>query len=380
MEFSTGHLLFMMRRTTDSWILHDYLQVNGGAERLVISLANSLLGFDLGVAGIYSEFSGSGNLMGVRPRVVSGRFSILPRVLRSWLTFSKFKFSKATKCVVYSGIYAPLAVKKQTKGRKILYCHTPPRFAFDRESDYVDKVSVLLKPWLKMAIASYRASYLDAIRSMDSVVTNSQHVRQRLFDLTGVDSTVIYPPTDLEHFRWQGQGDYYLSLGRLEPNKRVDRVVRAFLKMPDKKLVVSSGGSQLEALRAITKGAPNIHFTGWIDEPSLINLISNAIACIYIPKDEDFGMSAVESMAAGKPVIGVNEGGLRESVDHGVTGLLLAENPEVEQIVEAVRTLSAELAVDMRADCESRAEFFSKERFLAAMHRVIYPDLVGVES
>lgn len=368
----------MTSHIPESWVLHDYLQVNGGAERLVISLAKDLPGFDLGVAGIYPDFAASGDLMGLAPRLLSGRFSIFPRVLRSWLTFSNLCFSEVTQCVVYSGVYAPLAVKKQTQGRKILYCHTPPRFAFDREYEYVSRVNALLRPGLRTAIAGYRASYLSAIRSMDHVVTNSQHVRQRLLDLTGADSTVIYPPTDLARFRWQGQSDYYLSLGRLEPNKRVDRVVKAFLKMPDKKLVVASGGSQFEALRVLALDAPNIHFTGWIDEPSLIGLIANSIACIYIPKDEDFGMSTVEAMATGKPVIGVNEGGLTETIEHGTTGILLAEDPAVEQIVEAVCNLSAERAVDMRRDCERRAELFSKERFLVAMNKLIYPRGVGV--
>jgi glycosyltransferase involved in cell wall biosynthesis len=370
-------LLSISSQMPDSWVLHDYLQVNGGAERLVLTLTKGLPSFQLGVSGIYPGFTQTGDLMGLSPAILTGKF---PRIPRAWLTFSGLKLPKNSKHVLYSGIYAPLAVKNQTHGRKLLYCHTPPRFAFDRESEYVGKVNVLLRPAMEFAIARYRRSYLEAVRSMDHVVTNSQYVRKRLLDLTGVDSTVVYPPTDLERFGWRGQGDYFLSLGRLEPNKRVDRVVKAFLKMPDKKLVVASGGSQLPALKALAAGAPNIHFTGWIDEPTLISWVGNSLACIYIPKDEDFGMSTVEAMSAGKPVIGVDEGGLRETIDHGVTGLLLAEDPGVEQIVEAVRMLSAELAVDMRTDCERRADLFSKEKFLTAMHRLIYPERVGVES
>lgn len=362
----------MSRKIPDQIILHDYLQVNGGAERLVISLAKSLPEFGLGVGGIYPEFAQSGNLMGITPNVLSNQLRFLPRIPRSLLTFINTSFSETTKCVIYSGIYAPLAVKNQSQGKKILYCHTPPRFAFDRESEYLHKTNRIVRPWLKNAIALYRKSYLESIGLMHSVITNSQHVRRRLQTLTGVNSTVIYPPTDLTRFRWLGQSNYYLSLGRLEPNKRIDRLVQAFLKMPDKRLIITSGGSQLNSLKVLASGAPNIHFTDWVDEKSLANWIGNAIACIYIPRDEDFGMSTVESMAAGKPVIGVNEGGLREIIDHNRTGVLLPSDPSVECICDAVRMLNKDNAAEMRRDCESRARLFSLDRFIYRMSELIH--------
>ena len=368
----------MNRQIPDQIILHDYLQVNGGAERLVISLAKGLSEFSLGVGGIYPEFAQSGDLMGIVPYVLSNKLSFLPRVPRSLLTFSKNSFfSETTKCVIYSGIYSPLAVKNQSQGKKILYCHTPPRFAFDRESEYTNKLNGVVRPWLKNAIAAYRKSYLESISLMDSVVTNSQHVRKRLYNLTGVDSTVIYPPVDLTRFRWLGQSDYYLSLGRLEPNKRVDRLIHAFLRMPEKKLVVASGGSQLKSLRKLACGADNIFFTGWIDDRSLSNRIGNAIACLYIPRDEDFGMSTLEAMSAGKPVIGVDEGGLKETIDHNRTGVLLFRDPSVECICDAVRMLGKVNAIEMRGDCESRAKLFSLDRFISRMNELIHLPRLG---
>ena len=351
------------------WVLHDYLQVNGGAERLVITLTESLPDFALGVSGIYPGFSESGDLLGLAPEVFSGVERVLPRIPRALLAFSRSRREiSLAETVIYSGIYAPLAVRSQPKGRKILYCHTPPRFAFDLQDDYLVKFSPAIRPLIRHLISAYRHAYLHSIRVMDQVVTNSLHVRRRFFDNTGVDSIVIYPPIDIEHFRWLGQADYYLSLGRLEPNKRVDQIVRAFLRMPDRKLVVASGGSELSTLKKLASSATNIHFTGWIDNNKLAQLVGNAIACLYIPKDEDFGMSAVEAMAAGKPVISVNEGGLRESVIHDQTGLLLEPNPSIDQIIQATSYLSSLRCQGMRIACESRAKEFSKERFLAQMH------------
>lgn len=93
-------------------------------------------------------------------------------------------------------------------------------------------------------------------------------------------------------------------------------------------------------LREKYKSFSNISFTGPVEEEELRSLIGNAIATLYIPVDEDFGMSPVESMAAGKPVIGVREGGLIETVMDGETGILLNADPSIEQIRQGVMDLS----------------------------------------
>lgn len=358
--------------TRSKWILHDYLQVNGGAERVAITLARELPDFELGVSGVYKDFKGTGDLTGVKPLMVGRLTGWLPRIPRALFAFMQdHAFLHTAECVIYSGVYAPLAVASQAIGRKIYYCHTPPRFAFDREDLTVCRFHGLLKPALEKAISMYRSSYLSAVRSMDIVITNSYHVRERLQNQTGVDSKVIYPPIDTRGFRFLGQHDYYLSVGRLEPNKRVDRIVHAFLSMPDKKLVVASGGSALNALKALANGARNIHFTGWLDHQGLAQMVGNAIAIVYVPWDEDFGMSAVEAMAAGKPVIGVDEGGLRESVIDGNTGILLTSDPEPDAIVHAVMRLPANVAAEMRSACEIRAQDFSESRFVSAFKECI---------
>lgn len=361
-----------MMQKKHGYIVHDYLQVNGGAEHLVITLAENLPNCVLAVSGICSEFSQSGDLSEVECLVFGRYFAKLPRIPRALLTFSRNISSlRDVEWVIYSGVYAPLAVKSQCYGKKIFYCHTPPRFAFDWEDRYVGRAMPMLRPIMRFAIDQYRGRYLNALRKMDVIVTNSNHVRERLRSLVGLDSQVIYPPIDTMRFRWTGQGDYYLSLGRLEPNKRVDRIVRAFLEMPDKKLVVTSGGSMLGALKQLANGAPNIFFTGWLDESTLARLIGNALACIYVPRDEDFGMSAVEALAAGKPIIGVDEGGLRESMIEGETGVLLPPDPTPDMIVEAVYGLPADACASMRFNCEKRANFFSKPRFLSEMEKLI---------
>lgn len=353
-------------------VFHDYLQVNGGAERLAIALACGLGTRKLAVSGIYPDFLESGDMRGVDCVVLAKHLSRLPRIPRALLSFlGTVHEASDIDWAIYSGVYAPLAVTSQKRGKKIFYCHTPPRFAFDWETQYLQRATPILRPFLRLAIAGYRKSYLNAVRRMDVVITNSCHVQDRFKRATGLDSQVIYPPIDTARFQWKGQGDYYLSLGRLEPNKRIDRVVQAFLRMPEKKLVVASGGSELEALKRLAAGASNIQFTGWIDDAALAGLVGHSIACIYIPRDEDFGMSTVEAMAAGKPVVGVNEGGLKESMIDGETGLLLPPDPSVDMIVKAISTLSAQTCAAMRTACENRAARFSEARFLTEVRDLI---------
>jgi glycosyltransferase involved in cell wall biosynthesis len=142
--------------------------------------------------------------------------------------------------------------------------------------------------------------------------------------------------------------------------------------MPEHKLVVASGGSQYDALRRIAGSASNIHFTNWVTDEELSRLMGNAVACLYISTDEDFGMSPVEAMAAEKPVVGVAAGGLLETVVPGETGILLSPRPTPSEISAAIKELSPEKAASMRTKCRQRAEAYSESRFLAVMSQLVY--------
>ncbi len=351
-------------RVKDRWVLHDYLQVNGGAERLVMTAASRMPGFSLGISGIYPDFSGGALSGTLDVRVLSGAYRLLPRVPRALCTFSQFLPHIAdASTVLYSGIYAPLAVHSQRNGRKVYYCHTPPRFAIDRKSEYLNRFPIGMRLLADICIKCYRRCYFKALGQMDLILVNSEHVRKRMAGL-GIDTQVLYPPIDTARFACKSQGDYFLSLARLEPNKRVDQIIRAFIAMPTQKLVVASGGSQLATLRELAKHAPNIQFTNWVNDEKLANLIGNSRACIYIPRDEDFGMSAVEAMAAGKPVIGVADGGLLETIIDGTTGFLMSSQPEPTEIVQHVNNMTAPVALNMKNSCLKRAEVFSEKKFL----------------
>ncbi|WP_230314458.1 glycosyltransferase [Candidatus Contendibacter odensensis] len=272
---------------------------------------------------------------------------------------------------LFSGTHAPLAVHNHTSGQNYYYCHTLPRFVYDLKDYYLQRYPLALRPALLALIAYVKPRYEQAIARMDILIANSETVRNRLRRYLNRDAVVINPPCEIDYFQWQGQGDYYLSTARLEPFKRVDLLIKAFKQIPDQRLIITSGGSQFSALRRLAGGASNIIFTGWLGDAALCQLIGNAIATLYVAKDEDFGMSPVESMAAGKPVIGVAEGGLLETVLNGETGLLLPLDLTAEGITEAVRTLNASRALAMRSACELHARRFSRAIFLEKMRSIL---------
>jgi glycosyltransferase involved in cell wall biosynthesis len=273
--------------------------------------------------------------------------------------------------VLYSGYYAPLAVRHQRGGRRIYYCHALPRFAYDLTEYYRARFPVGSRWAFDLAMAWLRREYGAAIARMDVVVANSENVRGRLKKYLGLDARVIHPPVATDRFRWLGDGGYYLSTARLTGSKRVETIVEAFLGMPGRQLVVVSGGPQLGRLRHLAGAAANIRILGWQSEEALRDWIGNARAIVYAPIDEDFGMSPVEAMAAGKPVVGVAAGGLLETVVDGETGVLLEEPLDAGRLKAAVERLEALGPAAMRAACERRAAQFSEAAFLERMRAVL---------
>ena len=150
---------------------------------------------------------------------------------------------------------------------------------------------------------------------MNLIITNSQNVQKRLYEFTGFSSEIIYPPTDTHFFTGKHishpsiipfeSKDYFYSWARLSSPKRVDMIVDAFLQMPEKNLVLSYGKNDPLKDQILEKiaGSKNIFAIEAPSDELLLAIIRNSLASIYMPIDEDFGMSPVESMSCGVPVI-----------------------------------------------------------------------------
>lgn len=356
-------------------VLYDFLLCRGGAERVTLELATGLPGTDVCVAfrrpDVFAAEFPKLNLieLGRSPRFAAPGL----RALTGYALFShRTAFVANYDWVVFSGSTAPIAVHHRPIGGNIYYCHTLPRFAYDLSQYYMENLPAWRRPLFKQFCRHVRRYYEAAIRRMDVLVANSENVRRRIQRFLDRDARVVYPPCDTGGYRWLGQDGYYVSTARLERYKRVDLVVTAFRRMPDKRLVVASGGSELASLKRLAGDARNISFVGWQETRQLQELVGRAVATIYVARDEDFGMSPVESMAAGKPVIGVAEGGLLETVIPARTGVLLPAAPTEDDVIAAVNAMPAGRAAGMRRDCEERARLFGRERFFIGMRACIH--------
>ncbi|RZF79195.1 glycosyltransferase [Pseudoalteromonas sp. CO325X] len=373
----------MKKKEREMQVLYDYLKVNGGAEAVFHSILDTLGKSANGVVDFISK--GYPLISNAQPPIRTlqkreyrvGSFS---HFFTPW-KFYRFTPASSNEVIFSSGLYAIFSSMNVTaQTLRIYYCHTPPRHWYDLRSFYSKNTSLFVRVALSLQELLFKSRYELACSRQHLIIANSVHVKNRIEKYLGLDSVVIYPPCNIKKYDWLGQGDYYLSTSRLEPYKRVKLIVEAFTRMPHKKLIVASGGSQLSELIKLAKGHANISFTGWCDEQKLISLIGNCIATIYMPIAEDFGISPVESMAAGKPVIGVQEGGVIETVIDGETGVLCPSDPSVENVIDAVASLGKDVALTMRESCVSRAQRFSEKVFTDKISLLSQADSTSIKD
>lgn len=279
--------------------------------------------------------------------------------LKRWFLF-KTKFLKEYETVIFSwdSISAVRNCKPWTK--KIYYCHTPPRYLYDLHELYLKKVPFYLKPAFKIACKIFKKMYEKDVKSMDLILTNSQNTKDRIKKFLWIEAQILYPPVDTNLFKFIWQWDYYLSFARLSTVKRVNRIVEAFKKMPDKKLVIIywENDPQRQDIFDLAKWYSNIEFVTLPWNVWFTDYIWNCIATIYIPVDEDFWMSPVESMSAWKPVLWVNDWWLKETIIDKKTWILIEKEANIDDIISAIDYLSKEKCLEMRFNCEKRASEF----------------------
>jgi glycosyltransferase involved in cell wall biosynthesis len=204
----------------------------------------------------------------------------------------------------------------------ICYCHSPTRYVWDYTHQYIKelKYNKYIKKIISLALNYIRIWDKIAADRVDVYIANSKTVKNRIKKYYRRGSSVIYPPVEIDQFYISGEiGDYYLIGGRLAPYKRVDIVIEAF-SQSGKRLKVYGDGIDTERLKETAKDFKNIEFLGRVDDKTKADLYSHAKAFIY-PQEEDFGITAIESMASGRPVIAYQRGGATETVKENFSGV-----------------------------------------------------------
>jgi len=218
----------------------------------------------------------------------------------------------------------------------ICYCHTPTRYLWSDTHSYINEVGIprSIRRIIPMMLTDIRVWDRLAADRVDRFIANSSTVGRRIRKYYQRDSDVIHPPVDTARFSAsKSSGDYYVAGGRLVAYKRFDVVVRAFNKLGIP-LKIFGEGPEMAKLRAMAK--TNIEFTGRIGDREKAELYAGAIAYIH-PQEEDFGITAVEAMASGKPVIAYRKGGAMETIIDGRTGVFLEEQSWEELANQIIR-------------------------------------------
>lgn len=225
----------------------------------------------------------------------------------------------------------------------IMICYTPKREFYDlkeysyENASFKGKMNLFLKNLLLKKIDFICARKADVIAPISKTVEErvEKYYKRK-------DSKVIYFGTDFNEYKRGKYENYVLCVNRFTPPKRTDMIIKSMGFVKNKKIrlyVVGDDSSEKEKIKNLSEKYPNVKFLGGVSEDKLKELYSNCLAVIYTPINEDWGLVPIEGAASGKPTIGVNEGGLRETIINNKTGFLI-DNVTLQKIAEKIDYLS----------------------------------------
>ena len=335
-------------------------------------------------ADVYSCATNPGNIKKMGFDVDVKLLSTIPskppfRQQLSARAFAKLNLGRTYDIYIISGDWATGGLVHNKPN--LWYAHGPKRELWDmceytREEIVPDgKYSKNLHRYIFDLWVQYNR-YLDRryVSQADQIVCNSKTVQARIKKYFKRDATVIYPPTDVKKYYNAPAGDYWLSVNRTSPAKRIELQTEAFRKMPDQKLFMvatyENTDTFLQYRQKILATKPdNVTLLAHVSQAELIDLYANCRGFITTAREEDFGLTAIEAMAAGKPVIAPNEGGYRESVVDGETGVLIDDISD-DTLVAALKWVDSNPEIYKEA-CLKRAQMFSTEAFIAGIKEQI---------
>jgi glycosyltransferase involved in cell wall biosynthesis len=376
----TPDLVALRERFPRVAISHEWLTIPGGSEKVVLALLELFPDADI-YTTVYDPAPWPPAIRSARVHTsfldrLPGATRFYPRLLPLMnMAFESFDLSRYD-LVISSNHACAKNVITRPETLHVCYCHTPMRYAWDPGFFGGERLSLPERTLLPMLLPRLRREDVIASKRPDYFVANSSHVAARIRKHYRRDAVVIHPPVEVGRFLdvpRDGDGDYYLFLGRLVPYKRADLAIAACTAL-DRALKIVGGGRAGEAARAAA--GPRVEFLGEVDDDELARILAGARALLF-PGEEDFGIVPVEAQASGLPVIAYGLGGARDSVIDGETGLLFARQ-SVESLSDAILRFE-ELRLD-EAPIRENARRFSRDRFLeefASLLEDVAPDRVA---
>jgi glycosyltransferase involved in cell wall biosynthesis len=343
-------------------VVHDWLTGMRGGEAVLEGILDALPGADVFTlfhfpgavsAQIESRRIVASFLQPAARRVGDYRklLPLFPAAVRSW-DFSEYDTVVSSSHCVAKSVDAA--------GRPHLcYCHTPMRYIWDRFDDYFPRTKPVMRAAGRLAATALRSWDVETARGVTAFVANSSFVRDRIATYYRRDAEVIHPFVDeafLNAPLTDDRGDSHLIVSALVPYKNVEFAVDA-CEAAGRKLVVIGGGPLLARLSS--RAGPNVTFLGSVDRETVISHLARARSLI-LPGIEDFGITPLEAMALGTPVVALRGGGVLDTVVHGDTGIFFDE-PVVHSLRQALEEVESQQWD--RAALRSHAAQFSRSRF-----------------
>jgi glycosyltransferase involved in cell wall biosynthesis len=357
-------------------LVHDCLNEFGGAERVLLALSEAFPD-----APIYTAFCKRGSPAWERfkdkdihpswahyipffNRLYSPLRFLTPLI---WLSFN---FKKYDVVLSSSSWYITKGFRKGKNTREICYCHTPPRWL------YGFKTSVELQRfWIVRLYAHVVGHFMrlydfSAAQKVTQFIANSKNVADRIWKFYRRESIVIYPPVSLPRVdSLPKKQDYYLIITRIVGAKGLDLAVHAAIELGiNLKIAGKATGLYTEYKDLQKIGKNNVEFLGYVSDEELVRLYAGAKAFLVLSADEDFGITPVESMLMGTPVIAFHGGGYLETVIEGKTGTFFNEST-VDSLIDAIKRF--EKMKFNPKDCIAQAQKFSKENFIKKIKNFI---------
>lgn len=257
----------------------------------------------------------------------------------------------------------------------ICYCYSPMRYAWDMQHQYLrqsGKEKGLLSWLMRWQLHRLRQwDYISAQR-VDHFVAISNYIKRRIETCYRREAEVIYPPVDVDKFCYDRPREkFYLTASRMVPYKRIDLVIEAFNKTPERQLIVIGDGPDYAKLASLA--GPNVTMMGYQPDNVLVDHLERTQAFIFMA-EEDFGILPVEAQAAGAPVIGYGVGGLTETMLNNVSGLWVEEQSS-QALIERIQQFEVCQHEDETAFspevCRKNAERFTTANFTQAIQSLV---------